>query len=111
MSGMSDRTHSVVSGALRAAINDHGPIDADLITSATKRIVAQLRAAAEHSVILGCEGDAATRSAIEAGKKRYQKLRYAYDKLERRNAELGRRLLALSSDDGTAARCNHQEAS
>lgn len=32
-----------VIGALRSAINDHGPISADKITSAAKRIIGNLR--------------------------------------------------------------------
>lgn len=64
MSSIGDRTHTVVQGALRAAINDHGPITAALLPSATKRVVAALRASIEDGVrLLGDEADMVPRSA------------------------------------------------
>lgn len=48
MSESDTRLTKLVSGALKDTINVHGPVTKELLTSATKRIVGQLR----HHVIL-----------------------------------------------------------
>jgi hypothetical protein len=45
MKSLSSNLERIVAGALRAAIHDHGPITADQIGSAAKRVVGQLRGA------------------------------------------------------------------
>jgi hypothetical protein len=101
MSSKGPRTAGVISGALRDAIHQHGPITLDNEPSATKRVVAQLRAAAESGAkLLMPEGDAedVQQAAIDSLHKRLEKLRYGHARLvddHRRLREENERLRAL----------------
>jgi hypothetical protein len=85
MSTFDRRLKRVVRGALIAAINDHGPITADNLDSAIKRVVSQIDSAAE------VRGDhAECKAALDHAFKRIERLRYG----NRRLTELVNRLRA-----------------
>lgn len=78
MSSTGDRTRRVVEGALGDCIRTHGPITANLVESATKRLVAQLRAASETAHVYNPDDTGDQRGRIDSVYKRLEKLRYGH---------------------------------
>lgn len=84
MSSMRDRTWNVVAGSLLQVVQAHGPITEKLVPSATKRVVAGLRSAADDAArLLLPDGDEnlLRQAAYEALAKRYEKLRHGHARL------------------------------
>jgi hypothetical protein len=98
VSSTAERTHRVVQGALRGTIDAHGPITADLVPSATKRVVAQLRSAAEGGAKLLDPNDPA-RVAVEAVYKRLEKLRHGHARLRDQHLRLRAVVVDRCGDD------------
>ncbi len=90
MSSLGDRTTRSVTGALQSAINEHGPITSKNLPSAVKRIVAQLRSAAENASLIlpDSNPDGLLRAAVDAANKRTQKLRHGHEMLIERHRRL-----------------------
>lgn len=86
-----------VAGALRSAVHAHGPITADNIASAAKRMVGQLRAVE------------ATQSTDAHWRRRYDQLRYGHNILIERHERMKKRLDAVRAlhvaEAGACAHC------